>query len=123
LIWVRFPVGVQISMIMAKKIKRWEHLEDQLVKQEQDKKTFNKNLEDLVYNYPTKHKEGFTTDEQRALVSKFPNINMDKYWDAQMGITCMRDDETGQFIIYHCDVLTSLRCGIENRDITLAEWD
>jgi hypothetical protein len=31
---------------MKKKINRWEHLEDQLKKQEEDKKAFNKKLED-----------------------------------------------------------------------------
>jgi hypothetical protein len=107
---------------MKKKIKRWDHLEDQLIKQEEDKKTFNKKLEDLVYNYPTKNKEGFINEEQQVLIAMFPEMNMDKYWGAQNHITCMMD-ENGKFIIYHCDVLLSLRCGLENRDVTIAEWD
>lgn len=107
---------------MKKKINRWEHLEDQLKKKETEKRAFNKKLYDLVYNYPTKYKEGFIDDEQKELLKQFPNINMDKYYDALTGITCMRDDD-GKFIIYHCDILTALRCGIENRNMTVTEWD
>jgi len=91
-------------------------------KPDKDKMLFNKKLKELVYNYPTKHKEGFLAEEQKDLLSKFPNVNMDKYYDALNGITCMAD-ETGQFIIYHCDILQALICGIENRDMTSFEWD
>jgi len=78
-------------------------------------------LEKLIYEYPTKYKEGFTGAELKELIDKFPDMNMDKYNDAMMGNTCMVID--GQTIIYHCDVLTGLRCGIEDRDIRLSEWD
>ena len=59
--------------------------------------------------------------EQQALIAMFPEMNMDKYWGAQDHITCMMEE--GQFVIYHCDVLLSLRCGLENRDPNIAEWD
>ena len=83
----------------------------------------NTELKDLVYNYPTRSKYGFMSDEQKALLEQFPNINMDKYNDALCGITCMRDEVSGDFIIYHCDILTALKCGIENRDMYSHEWD
>jgi len=80
-----------------------------------------KELKDLVYNYPTKHEQGFIWCEQQELMNKFPDINEDAYFDAQKGITCM--SSTDGLIIYHCDVLLSLVCGLENRGPTLAEWD
>ena len=79
------------------------------------------NIDCLVYSYPTKYREGFIWEEQKELLTLFPNINQDKYWDAMRGNTCMMRD--GHIITYHCDVVTALHCGIENRDITLAEWD
>lgn len=82
-----------------------------------------KEIKKMVYSYPTKSEYGFMSDEQEKLLKQFPEINMDKYNDALMGVTCMRDEESGDLIIYHCDVLTAIICGIENRNITQAEWD
>lgn len=81
-----------------------------------------KELSGLVYNYPTKHKEGFIATEEKDLLSKFPNINMEKYNNAMTGNTCMLNEEDG-IIMYHCDILKALNCGIENRDLTIYEWD
>jgi hypothetical protein len=80
-----------------------------------------KEIENLVYNYPTKHKEGFIWEEQKELMSKFPEINKDKYFDVQRGITCISTTEG--IVVFHCDVLQSLICGLENREQTAAEWD
>ena len=78
-------------------------------------------LHDLVYDWPTRHKEGFMPDELKEIRDKFPQMDMDKWDDAMMGNTCMMFE--GQFCIYHCDVLVALRCGLEKRDQTLMEWD
>ena len=75
----------------------------------------------LVYDYPTKHERGFIWSEQQDLLKQFPNINMDKYYDAMKGNTCQMS--TDGIISYHCDIVTALLCGIENRDITFDEWD
>lgn len=82
----------------------------------------NLKLQDKVYNYPTKHKEGFIQDEIDTLLKDYPNIDMDKFNDAMMGNTCIFSEEDG-FIIYHCDVLTALRCGIEKRGMRQYEFD
>jgi hypothetical protein len=74
-----------------------------------------------VYSFKTKHKEGFTDSEVEELLKDFPDINMDKFNDALMGNTCMMRD--GEIIQYHCDILSALRCGIENRDLRVWEWD
>jgi hypothetical protein len=88
-----------------------------------DRGLYNKvYLEEIVYKYPTKHMIGFTELEQKEMLDLFENINMDKYNNAMMGNTCMMDAEDG-IITYHCDVLTALKCAIENRNQTLLEWD
>ena len=78
-------------------------------------------LQKLVYEYPTKHKAGFLPDELKDIVSKFPKIHMNKFNDAMMGNTCAMIDN--QLVIYPCDVLSALRCGTENRDQKIDEWD
>ena len=81
-----------------------------------------KTLQDKVYNYPTKHKMGFLLEELNELLKDYPNINMDKFNDALLGNTC-GVDANGKLIQYHCDIVTAPRCGIENRDVYLYEWD
>ena len=81
----------------------------------------NINLQEYVYNYPTKHKEGFTDKELKELFKAFPSVNMDKANNAMNGNTCMVIDD--EIINYHCDVLAALRCGLENRDLKWYEWD
>jgi len=83
---------------------------------------FNQYLYKLVYNYKTKHKIGFLDYEQDELIKMFPDIDMKKYNDAMMCNTCEKHEKDG-FIMYHCDVLTALRCGIEKRDMNLFEFD
>ena len=78
-------------------------------------------LKKAVYGYPTKYKEGFIQSEIDDLLSGFDNLNMDKWYDAMMGNTCMMIK--GKIINYHCDVLTALSCAIEGRDITFMEFD
>jgi hypothetical protein len=80
-----------------------------------------KELEDLVYNYKTKHEQGFLWSEQQELLKQFPDINKEKYFDVQTGITCQMSADG--LVIYHCDVFQSLICGLENRDQTIEEWD
>jgi len=79
-------------------------------------------LQQKIYNYPTEHEAGFTKKEINTLLKDYPNVNMDKFNDAMMGNTCMVNDK-GEIINYHCDVLTALRCGIENRSVKPHEFD
>jgi mannose-6-phosphate isomerase class I len=80
-----------------------------------------KNIEELVNNYPTKHKEGFVKEEIEELLKQFPDIHKDKFDDALCGITCMVIN--GELVIYHCDIIHALYCGLENRDLKISEWD
>ncbi len=82
---------------------------------------------DMVYNYPVINKHGFTVNEQKEIISlaeeEFKReIDMHKYSDAQYGVTCMRNEE-GEMVIYHVDVIKSLLCGLESRNLTAEEWD
>ena len=56
------------------------------------------------------------------LFNKFPNINMDRVNDAMMGNTAILNDNQ-EIVNYHCDVLTALRCGIEDREQHWYEFD
>lgn len=80
-----------------------------------------KELKNIVYNFPTSNREGFIQNEQEELLKQFPKCNMNKYYDAMRGNTCMMRE--GNIITYHCDVLTALTCGLENRDINQFEFD
>lgn len=80
-----------------------------------------KTLRDIVYNFPTKNEHGFIKSEIDELLKDYPNLNMDRFNDAMIGNTCMVIDN--EIIIYHCDVLKALRCGIENRGLTFEEFD
>ena len=86
-------------------------------------------IDKLVYEYPTKHKEGFIALEEKDIVekvkAKYPELpfNENKFSDALCGITCMMDEETNGLIIYHCDIKTAILCGIEDRGMYLHEWD
>ena len=79
------------------------------------------NVENIVYNHPTKHSRGFTSRELNDFLLKYEiNVN-DFFYRLGIGHTCMVIE--GQTIRYHCDILTALRCVIENRDMTIDEWD
>jgi hypothetical protein len=96
-------------------------IKENLTKEEMDGNTgrvlCNNCLHKLVYGFKTKNKGGFTSEEQREILAMFPKINMKRYNEALMGITC-----SGNYI-YHCDILTALRCGTEDRNMKAYEWD
>ena len=84
-----------------------------------------KELEDKIYNYPTKYPEGFTFEELKKIIADYPDVNM-KYFDSAMtGNTCIMKVEDDKPIIvnYHCDVYKSIVCGLEGRDLRAEEWD
>ena len=79
------------------------------------------NIREKVYNYPTKHKEGFVKSEVDELLKEYLNVDMEKFNSALMGNTCMMKDN--EIIQYHCDIEKALVCGIEKRNLRLSEWD
>lgn len=81
----------------------------------------NKQIEKIVYDYPCNSGYGFNSLEIKDILSKFPTINMDKWYNAMMCNTGLVDD--GEIITYHCDVLKGIICGVENRDLKIYEFD
>ena len=69
------------------------------------------NIRDKVYNYPTKHKEGFVQAEVDSLLNEYQNIDREKFNCALMGNTVMVIDN--DIIQYHCDIEKALLFGIE----------
>jgi hypothetical protein len=66
---------------------------------------------DIVYNFKTKNKEGFTKSELVELLKLFPKINMNKYNDSMLGHTCPEID--GEFVFYVYDVASAVEAGLK----------
>jgi hypothetical protein len=79
------------------------------------------NIREKVYNYPTKHKEGFVQSEVDTLLKEYPNVDMEKFNSELMGKTFMMKDN--EIIQYHYDIEKALQCGIEKRHLRQLEWD
>ena len=80
----------------------------------------SENVESFVYDYPTKHVQGFLGKEIMEILEKY-EIDNEKFFDA-LGVNTVMSIG-GEFITYHCDVLKGLLCVIENREQTFEEWD
>lgn len=78
-------------------------------------------IKERVYKFKTKNKEGFVQSEIDTLLKEFPNINMDKFNNALMGNTCLMINN--ELVMYPWDIVTAIRCGVENRDPHSWEWD
>jgi hypothetical protein len=83
-------------------------------------KLTSENVESFIYDYPTKHMQGFLGSEIMTILEKH-EIDKDKFFTALGVNTVMVID--GKFVTYHCDILKGLRCVIENREQTFEEWD
>lgn len=83
--------------------------------------SFQQEVHDRVYNYPTRHQMGFIREEYMKLLEEYPNINMEKFWDALNGITATNID--GETIIFHQDIYLAILCGGEDRSPNSLEWD
>ena len=76
----------------------------------------------LVYNFKTKNKEGFTSEETRNLVANnFPNLTHKKFAKLLGTNTVMVID--GEVVTYHTDVYHALIQVVENRDLNWCEID
>ncbi|MFH0984438.1 MAG: hypothetical protein V1882_02760 [Candidatus Omnitrophota bacterium] len=66
--------------------------------------------------------DGMTGEEILGVLQKL-GVNPGKFWE-KLGInTCAVDKKTKKVLHYHCDIETALKCCIENREKSLAEWD
>jgi hypothetical protein len=86
--------------------------------------TISQEVTKYVDEFKTKHSMGFIKSEVEMVIEHFKSkykFNMDKYYDAMYGNTCMVVED--QIVNYHCDVIMGVVCGIEDRELTVEEWD
>ncbi len=79
-------------------------------------------IKDNVLNFKTKNVQGFIESEVTTLLKEYPDINMDKFNDALMGVTGFITTD-GDFLIYRDDIVLAITCGVENRNMKSYEWD
>lgn len=103
------------------KIKVLKFMLDQGDITHEEQKELNKLIQELVYDkFETKHKAGFTPQEEINIVSDL-DLNINDYYH-KLGVnTCMMIN--GEFITYHCDVIKGITCVLENRNQNLLEFD
>jgi hypothetical protein len=82
-------------------------------------------IETFIYSYKTYNKFGFIYEELEEIFKLFTNLNMKKFDLSMRGNTCIATTYKGnsRIVNYHCDVYHALLCGLENRNLTIAEWD
>jgi len=80
------------------------------------------NIKDIVYNFPTKNKEGFIKEEIDEILKLFPNIDLVQFYDSMIGVTCIID-EYYNTITYHCDIEYAIYNGLRKNDINRINRD
>ena len=94
-------------------------MKDKEVIKQEVKETEYQKLQKKIFNYKTKHVEGFIQSEIEQLLEEL-NIN-ERRFKKGLGInTCMMRD--GEIIVYHTDILKGVVCAIENREQNSLEW-
>lgn len=78
-------------------------------------------IQEMVYSFPTKNEEGFVSSEIKEILNEYPNIDIEKFNDALVGITCSM--KGGEFVFFHCDIEKALQCGLEKRELKSWELD
>ena len=84
-------------------------------------KTPTINIGKIVRQYKTKSKRGFVQSEINELLKLFPSINIDRFNDSLMGISCIVKE--GEAIVYRHDIEKALYCGVGVRSLQEDEWD
>jgi hypothetical protein len=80
--------------------------------------------DDFVTTYPRKHEQGFVHTEITAILKtckRVEGFSEEKFYDALMCNTGLLIE--GEFITYPHDIELAVACGLENRDLTISEWD
>lgn len=70
----------------------------------------------------SKHKYGYTKQEVLDIIRPL-KIHHKTFWK-KFGInTGALDSKTNEILYYGCDIVTAIRCCLENRNKTFLEWD
>lgn len=78
---------------------------------------------DRVQKYKTFYKEGFTYGEINELLKQYPNINKEDFYNKLGTNTCLIKEDTGQIVTFRRDVESCILCCLENRELTVGEFD
>lgn len=79
------------------------------------------NVQEIVFGFKTKNKEGFTKEEIKELLKLFPDVTIEKLNKALGTNTCMIIKK--EIITYHSDIEIAIRRCIENRGFKFGEFD
>jgi hypothetical protein len=79
-----------------------------------------KKIKEIVNNYKTKNKEGFTRTEIEDLLEQL-NVNERKFNKALGIITCLVIN--GESITFRTDIIQGILCAVENREQNSLDWD
>ena len=79
-----------------------------------------KDAEKLIANYNTKHEYGFTGEEVKDVLHRL-KVDVEDYAE-RLGVYTGMFIE-GDSITYHSDVLLGVTLSIQDREMTIAEWD
>lgn len=74
----------------------------------------------LVDSHPTKYPNGYTLDDMKSLCKEL-SIDFNVFGE-KLGVNTGMVIK-GESVTYHCDVELAIRLCLENRDMTLLEWD
>ena len=79
----------------------------------------------LIKEYKTTHEGLYSSVEKDDIISKmfelYPNANIEKFNDALMCVTARVID--GVCYFFAKDIRNGLICAVQNRDLTIFEWD
>ena len=81
-------------------------------------------VSEYVLGFESKHSQGLINTELEEVLEHFKlthTLNMDKYYTAMYANTCMVIE--GEIVSYHQDVIHGIVCAIEDRELTVGEWD
>lgn len=85
-------------------------------------KAERKEIDDYITNFKLDHEVGFTSMEILDVVNHYEDrINKDKFYEALRGNTCAQIN--GLIRTYPIDVYHAVLAGIEDRSLTIYEWD
>lgn len=78
-------------------------------------------IQDIVYNYKTKNKEGYTSDEMIDLLKHFPDVTKEQLGEA-LGVRTVIEINN-EMVTWKDDVELALNCIINKRKPTIYEFD
>ena len=80
-----------------------------------------KEIIEYIQKYKTKSIYGFNKKEINKILKKFPQINEEFFNNAIGGATGIMNKN--EFIYYHDYIINAVKCGLENKNLSIWIWD